>query len=391
MYISDYSIMLAIIWSSLFILVTYAGLKKKRYIRWFGTASLTALYLICMMRLLLPFEMPYTIIIGVEGVFADIYEVIALNSYSVLGLDAKIINIVAAVWLSGSIITFIKWLISYNRAIKKIKRIKKDADTRCTNMLSEVKKIYRREINVNVWISPQISIPMGAGVLQKKILLPEIAYEDQTLYNILLHEYTHFVNHDIAVKLLVHIGGCIFWWNPCVYLLKKELDQALELRCDHTVIKSMDKWKRLGYLNTILETIKNIGSNSSKNVRNPMAPMARPNAEKEIRERFEVIADDLPEPDFRKKVRSVLAFVAMCVIMAGTYLVQVQASFFNPPTSELSPEDEITADEAYIIDNGDGTYTLKYFAKDVEGCTTDKKDIIYDLVKQGWRIVKNEE
>ena len=72
----------------------------------------------------------------------------------------------------------------------------------------------------------------------------------------ILHEYTHFLNHDTAVKLLVTLYCIIFWWNPVVYLLQKDLEQTLELKCDRAIAQTLNAQERTAYLRAILSAMK---------------------------------------------------------------------------------------------------------------------------------------
>lgn len=88
-------------------------------------------------------------------------------------------------------------------------------------ILSEIKEEKKRNLSVMVWKTNQIDIPMGIGLLHKRIFLPGRMYTEAELKNILLHEYTHFINHDTWIKFYMNIFSVLFWWNPMVYLLEK--------------------------------------------------------------------------------------------------------------------------------------------------------------------------
>ena len=93
-------------------------------------------------------------------------------------------------------------------------------------------------------------------MFRKKILLPRIDYSEEELLYILLHEYIHFANRDIFVKLLVSLFCMIFWWDPVAHLLKQDLEQTLEIKCDLSVAKCLNMEERACYLRTIISTLK---------------------------------------------------------------------------------------------------------------------------------------
>lgn len=107
-----------------------------------------------------------------------------------------------------------------------------------------------------------INVPMEVGIFRKSILLPDEPYTDSELYYILKHEYTHFQNKDLLIKILIYIYWCLFWWNPAIYLLKNDLSQILEIKCDLDVIDHMGNEHRVEYLTTIVTMLKNASANS---------------------------------------------------------------------------------------------------------------------------------
>ena len=42
----------------------------------------------------------------------------------------------------------------------------------------------------------------------------------------------HIKLHDTFIKILLLLVSAIFWWNPLMYILRKDIDQMLELRCE---------------------------------------------------------------------------------------------------------------------------------------------------------------
>lgn len=77
---------------------------------------------------------------------------------------------------------------------------------------------------------------MVYGFFTPKIYMPKIHFSDEELYYILSHEYYHFLNRDIWIKLFIYIICSIFWFNPFIHILKTNLIHMLEIRCDNKVI-----------------------------------------------------------------------------------------------------------------------------------------------------------
>jgi hypothetical protein len=55
---------------------------------------------------------------------------------------------------------------------------------------------------------------------------------------LLLHEYAHIIRKDFLLNLLVESAGILLWFNPFVYLFKKELNLQREIACDEFVVNN---------------------------------------------------------------------------------------------------------------------------------------------------------
>jgi len=368
------------------IILSYTIHKKRTFIKYFGIISLVILYLVCGIRLLLPIEFPFVRVLGLTGIFAEIYKTIQLNEITVLAFYTTITNLLISIWLIGIFIIIIRWTVQYYKAIKKIRSIKKSQSMQSEKVLYKVQNVYHRKLHIKIWWSPHVNIPMGIGIFRKTILLPEGSYTDNELYYILLHEYTHFINRDIAVKMLIHIFCCIFWWNPSVYLLKKDLDQTLEIKCDLTVTKSMDKNSKVSYLEVIIRMIENVANKTEDGHSIPFTMLFQPKIETAVIERFQVVMDDHLRPGKAKLFY--YGWVALlCTGMGFSYLFQFQADF-EPSMSELSAEEEMTPENTYLLDNGDGTYTIIDLLGKADDTIIDKKWIIEDMISKGFIVEK---
>lgn len=143
------------------------------------------------------------------------------------------------------------------------------------------------QLKYKVILLPNIESAFGIGVIHKRIILPDKDYTEAELRYVLLHEYTHFLKHDTVVKLLVALFCLIFWWNPVVYLLQKDLEQNLEIKCDLSVARTLCSKERAEYLRTILVLMKQ----SDRKHRIPFAAAAlfKTDADAAIKERFETV------------------------------------------------------------------------------------------------------
>lgn len=101
--------------------------------------------------------------------------------------------------------------------------------------------------------SPGVGTPMQLGLMDARLVLPERAYTDEMLYNILRHELTHYRRHDIAYKWFAAAVCAIHWFNPVVWVARREIDRLCELSCDEQLLQGMTLNQKRSYGQTLLE------------------------------------------------------------------------------------------------------------------------------------------
>ncbi len=153
------------------------------------------------------------------------------------------------IWLLVAMVVFTVNVIGYVRFIRYIKRGNKPAKDIENEILSTLLK--RRE-NIKLLRNQYISTPMLIGVFRPSIIIPDSDFDERQLKNILLHEITHMRHFDVGIKWLTMIATSIHWFNPFIYIIKKEMNNACELACDEAVIKNFTKEERQGYGDTLI-------------------------------------------------------------------------------------------------------------------------------------------
>ena len=99
--------------------------------------------------------------------------------------------------------------------------------------------------------------PMILGVFCPMIILPDKDYSPEQLYAILSHELTHLRRKDIFIKWLTLLATALHWFNPIVWLARREIDRNCELSCDEAVIRNLDVNGKRVYGNTLIAVSAN--------------------------------------------------------------------------------------------------------------------------------------
>ncbi|MDR1132239.1 MAG: M56 family metallopeptidase [Oscillospiraceae bacterium] len=105
---------------------------------------------------------------------------------------------------------------------------------------------------VPVCRSAKAATPMLIGLFSPVIVLPDREYTEDRLRAVLFHELIHLRRRDVLVKWLSVLACAVHWFNPIVWLTRREIDRACELSCDEAVIANLDPHGRQSYGDTLL-------------------------------------------------------------------------------------------------------------------------------------------
>lgn len=340
MQITIFSFLSALLWSSLLIVALYL-LRHTRFKQHFGVLSMVLLYLFCAVRLFLPLEFPHTLIAADGVIYQHIYNLLTRERDMLA--NKPLVLILCAAWLLGFCELLFRYIRQYRKAIYSVKNYAEPWDERTNALLEQVQWQTRRKITVQGYTALNIESAFGMGVLHKRIILPDRDYTETELRYVLLHEYTHFLNHDTLVKLLVTLFCMIFWWNPVVYLLQKDLEQTLEIKCDLSVARTLDEQERAAYLRTILSLMKQTG----RKRRLPFMATAlfQADAQAEIKERFVMVMTYSAQRHRHTASAMLTGVFALLLIASYTILPQPK---FEAPSSEKAGVINFDNSTAYI-------------------------------------------
>ncbi len=144
------------------------------------------------------------------------------------------------IWTVGVALSILWSILTYSFFTDRIKKTMTDTGI---------------DARLPVFKSQFATTPMLIGLFKPIIVLPEKQFEPNHLEFIIAHELTHFKRKDIFIKWLSTIAVCIHWFNPLVYIVRREINRACELSCDEAVINHMDNVAKQGYGDTLIAVV----------------------------------------------------------------------------------------------------------------------------------------
>lgn len=157
---------------------------------------------------------------------------------------------VLLIWFLGIIVVLMVNLTGYIRFIKCVKSTNRRGSDEQNAVLAHM---LNGRYNLKLYYNSFVTTPMLVGLIKPCIIIPDTGFTEKQLKNILRHEVSHLKHFDIAVKWLTMIAVSIHWFNPFIYLIRKEINNICELACDEAVIKNLSAEEKQDYGDTLID------------------------------------------------------------------------------------------------------------------------------------------
>lgn len=324
MQITTFTVIMAVLLSTVLVLVVHCLRKKAFFLRTFGVHTVLLLYLFCILRMVLPVEFSFSVPVGIP-----VYDNLAnILSAPLLHSQWNVGKLLVFLWLAGAILFLLAFFVQEISVSWQMRKHLGMHDELADWILETVKGEAPRKVDVPVRLYKEgLDMPIGMGLIHLQICLPDREYNPKELYYILKHEYTHFCNRDLQIKFLVRLYCCLFWWNPTVWLLKKDIAQILEIKCDLTATQAFSHAEKSEYLAVILRSVMELREHNAPHISSVGTPLFAADSEREMVERFKLITNPGKNPASR---RTTVFITFAALAFAGSYLFVFQPAHSVP-------------------------------------------------------------
>lgn len=160
-------------------------------------------------------------------------------------------------WVLGVLMFILYHVVRHLKFQIMVKRWSKEINEpqalKTLKLVQEELKLYDK---TKLLLCPFVQSPMMIGFFQPIIIIPNLDYSNKELFYIFKHELIHFKRKDLWYKSLVVFVTAIYWYNPIIYLMAKEISIQCELSCDEKTIFDTDYNGRQEYGIMILSVIR---------------------------------------------------------------------------------------------------------------------------------------
>lgn len=248
------TVLMAVLTSTLLILMTALLLRYRGVLRTIGSRLIIVLLLLAMFRLFFPFEMPFCRNLNLSRIPSKVISTI-VHPYFYLGkVEISIWFCLQCVWAGGIVVSLRKLYLTYKHIHRHVLRYGRNVSAKepYRSVFQEVCR--KREADIPILLVPALDAPRQDRILHPRILLPrEMKFSDNELRYIFRHELEHVRHHDVLIKLLVNVLAIVYWWNPLIRILRRELNIILEIRVDAKVLSGGDRGTRSDYVDTLMD------------------------------------------------------------------------------------------------------------------------------------------
>lgn len=253
---SLYSFINSIFVSGLIFSVIFLIRKKHHFVHTFEVFMFSFLYLLAFVRLIIPADFSFTKGVSITGLFSDIFDILFISETDFLFVSMP----------AGFAFMLLICLISAEKLIQSIFLYHKERNMWETekypnpDVINKIhQKLQKKQIPIpvcSVVVCSEISVPMVMGILNPRVILPDIQYSHQELYYILLHEYSHINRKDLLKKAGIEMLLKLFWWIPISTFIRDDLQQSIEIKCDRHVLNTCTQTEQIAYARSLVQTLQ---------------------------------------------------------------------------------------------------------------------------------------
>lgn len=342
MYFTIFSLTIAVVWVSFFAILISTFRKQMSVLQYFSIYPLLIVLLFSILRMLLPLELPYTIVIESENILPSVqsFLVTPLFDYGYINISPAFL--LGIIWFSGVIIIAVKHIRIYYRFRHLLDFLPAAKEKRLYQLLATADKENHPRI-CKIIVHSAVESPAIVGCTHPVIILPDIDFEDEELLGIFIHEMAHYKYKHHFIKLVTEIICICFWWNPLLKKLSSETAHALEMHADKTVCTKLAQPQHKKYLSGIIKVIETIYHPNISNVFS--CNLVEETEEEKLKQRFEMILGNHYQN--KRKYNFIIGFFILTVfLLSYSFVLQ---PYSEPTSADFGNTESPTSDSNYYF------------------------------------------
>ncbi|HAG04937.1 MAG TPA: hypothetical protein DCG28_05790 [Lachnospiraceae bacterium] len=335
--ITVYTVLTAFLATNLFFLIyiIIGFFQRVNYI--YRPVFLFSIMVVCLLRLCVPVEFPFTIVLNSKTIVPYIEGI----------LNTPVANIPVKYWLvifslTGSLFLLVNYILSvikFRNFCIFVSVNYKPVDIKNNADLLDV------DSNVKIYKVDLASSPFIGYSYSNMIFIPKKNYSKTELKCIIMHELMHYKNRHNIIKFVLTTLKILFWWNPLIYFFNFEVENMLEFFVDSKLKKKLSESEKNAYITAIIKSTKN---DSGKNPNLTFNLIGQYN-KKIIIQRINSFLNNKTGNKYKTFGSYLLLFAASLI----SYLFVIQP-YYEPDMEKYNDDAPVIDADCYVVKTEDG-------------------------------------
>jgi len=303
-----------------------------------------------MLRLFLPFEFSFTHSFYIPNLWYGLHAFLNHHYAQISHIRIDYMHLLPILWFAGASVKLLFSFYSWKKTMRTIKSLPKSGNRTALQALNECNAAFQKPVPVRLLTSPDISGPLIVGVRTPVIIIPDLELTQSEWSFIFRHELSHYYRGHMLFRIFFELLTDLYFWNPLLYLLKKQFYRLLEFSADEEAVSPLSLLHRISYSECLLKVMK-----SRSKVPPAVHTYGISFGSSGFADRIKRIINTEPSPNASRINRAILAGTA--ILFLFSYMVILEPEYETPP-SEAEDSFTMDASDSYYRPNGDGTYDV---------------------------------
>lgn len=294
-------------------------------------------------------------------------------------------QMITVLWCFGMAAALGFYLLAHMQ-LKKICRHTHAPDPCVRALYCDIKSKLGIRRNITLLVSGQVSTPLIYGISRPCLILPAALVDKGGKKNngeigfILLHELTHYKNHDLIYNQILLLLKLPYWFNPMIHVISREFRSDRELYCDACLLHGMLPGDRLKYGHTIL----NFAAGAGRILYGPVTT-GFSGTKKQLTRRIKQIAA-YRVPSGHDRLRDTVSFLLVALLLV-IQLPLLNAQAAGSPVSASAPVPALAGGSTVssVPVSGSSALDVHGYFQGLDGCM-----VLTDLNSGQYRIYNEE-
>lgn len=326
-------------------------MSSRRFLQHIRFYSVLAACVLIVVRCLFPYEFPFTRNIDIPNLWGEVFQFF-YHDYYWNDIWFQPVYFLLFGWMLGAFWFLQKQIRNYIHNLKAANVLPPADDPVIRSALEQVNVGYSNSVNVRTVRSSETAVPCIMGILHPVLILPDTELSEREWIYIIRHELSHYSRGHLHLQCLMELLTAIYFWNPLIRILKKQLIRLMELDADDMAVREMPAVEKVDYAKCLTKMARlHYEATGTYPHGIPFATL-----HSGLSQRVQVL---LENSSCNRRPVIDLGFAGLiCSLICVSYLFILEPKYDVYTNERGNPVFDLSGDNSYYRPNPDGSYDL---------------------------------